>query len=232
MDFSTKPILGMIHLAGDDPVKRALDEVAIYEEEGIDGVIVENYHGTASDVVDVLRVLDTSILVGVNILPNNFWISLPLAVKYKLDFVQLDHVAGVYESGSIDYNHYKFVKERNKVLVLGGVWPKYYTPVSGSDLESDLLTGVEQAEAIVVTGAGTGQETPISKVKKFRSVIGDHPLIVGAGLTVENCYSSLKLADGGIVGSVFKENGDTHKKIDRCRVTEFVDIVKEVRNSI
>ena len=57
MDFSNvfqleKPIIGMIHLAGRDSsekVERALDEIVIYEEEGLDGVIIEDYHGSPDD---------------------------------------------------------------------------------------------------------------------------------------------------------------------------------------
>ncbi len=55
--FHNTPIIGMIHLAGNDPVKRALEEIAIYEEEGVDGVIVENYHGSKMDVVKTLEEL-------------------------------------------------------------------------------------------------------------------------------------------------------------------------------
>ena len=44
-----KAVIGMIHLAGVDLVEktaRALEEIRIYEEEGLQGVIIEDYHGT------------------------------------------------------------------------------------------------------------------------------------------------------------------------------------------
>ena len=43
---NSKPIIGMIHLAGDtqkEKVSRALEELELYEQEGVDGAIIENY---------------------------------------------------------------------------------------------------------------------------------------------------------------------------------------------
>ena len=45
----------MIHLSGLDPVERALKEIEIYETEGLDGIIVENYHGTIDEIIEERR---------------------------------------------------------------------------------------------------------------------------------------------------------------------------------
>ncbi len=231
--FGEIPIFGMIHLAGQNPVHRALEEVAIFEEEGIDGAIIENYHGSFQNVIETLHETNRKkpkIVIGVNILPNEFYKSLPLAQQYGADFVQLDQVAGNYASGELDFKAYETVKDRYPdIIVLGGVWPKYYHPVEGSDLEEDLRTGVQRAEAIVVTGAGTGKETPIGKIRRFREIIGEYPLVVGAGLTLDNAYEQLCIANGAIVGTSFKIDCNTNNLIDRQRVREFMLVVKEAR---
>lgn len=231
--FNKIPILGMIHLAGDDPVKRALEEIAVYEEEGVDGVIIENYHGTVEDVTQTLKETSTmkpNIVIGVNVLPNEFEQAFSLAYKYGADFIQLDYVAGRYTRGELDFQAYSQVKEKYpNIIVLGGVWPKYYTPLEGSDLEQDLWEAKSRAEAVVVTGAGTGVETPLGKVKRFRELIGGHPLVVGAGLTADNAYERLCISDGAIVGSFFKEGGDTRNPIDREKIRDFMSIVEEAR---
>jgi uncharacterized protein len=232
--FGQIPIFAMIHLAGEDPVKRALEEIDLLKEEGVNGVIVENYHGSAGDVVRALESIhsrDPSIAVGVNILPNEFDRSLPLAEQYDLDFVQLDHVAGWYRQiGELDSSAYSSVRgECPGPLVLGGVWPKYYFPIEGSSLEDALEKGMQRADAIVVTGKGTGVETPLDKIKKFRQIMGDFPLIVGAGLNPQNGYEQLCIADGGIVGSCLKPDNDTSKLIDRHRVRDFMAAVYQAR---
>lgn len=231
--LSKTTVLGMIHLAGRKPVKRALEEMAIFEEEGIDGAIVENYHGTIEDVIKTLREISrskTSIKIGVNVLPNEYQLSLVVADAYAADFVQLDHVAGAYTKGSLDFEDYARYKLRYPtIVVLGGVWPKFYTPIPGSDLKTDLKLGAQRAEAVVVTGAATGLETPIEKIREFREIIGPHPLVVGAGLTPENAYEQLMLADAAIVGSCLKPYKDTERRVDRTRVRDLMQSVRQVR---
>jgi predicted TIM-barrel enzyme len=223
----------MIHLAGDKPVERALEEIAIFEDEGVDGAIIENYRGSVEDVIHTLQQTASKklkLVIGVNVLPNEFSQSFALANQYGAKFIQLDHVAGRYDLGELDFEAYSSCKDSYpEIIVLGGVWPKYYNPVKGSDLERDLKEGKSRAEAIVVTGAGTGMETPLDKIKKFREIIGEHPLVVGAGLTVDNAYQQLCISDGAIVGTYFKKDGDTRNPIDSVKIRDLMSAVREAR---
>ena len=237
MDFSNKPILAMIHLSGGNPVERALEEIQILEEEGVDGIIVENYHGDEMDVVNTLKAMnETDMLVGINLLPNEFHMSIPMADTYGADFVQLDYVSGNYERVEpFDIESYEAVRKNfPNVKVLGGVWPKYYEPIieyqsPNHQLFYDLAQGRERADATVVTGSGTGKETPLEKVELFRRMCGSHPLIVGAGLNPSNVVEQLTIADGAIVGSCLKPYKLTREKISRDLVKEFMDEVAKVR---
>jgi uncharacterized protein len=231
--FGKKPIIGMLHLAGSNPLQRALEELDIYEEEGASGVIVENYCGNEEDVKDVLKEfsnLETNLALGVNVLSNEYDLAFPWANAAGFDFIQLDHVAGNYRGHrEVDAEDYeKFKREFPEIVVLGGVWPKYYTPIESSNLEEDIKKGMQRAEAMVVTGTGTGQPTPTAKVERFRELLVEHPLIVGAGLNPRNAYGQLAMADGAIVGSYFK-NGSELEKIDRYKVREITDIARELR---
>jgi predicted TIM-barrel enzyme len=234
IDFKNKPIFAMIHLAGS--VADSLEEIKILEEEGVDGIIVENYHGDVSDMIDVLKeIKDSKLIVGLNVLPNEYKQAFEMANEYGASFIQLDHVAGRYQNGASDYlivNRDMYMEIKNKypnITVLGGVWPKYYHPVKNSNLEFDIKEGMERAEAIVVTGAGTGKETPIDKIKEFRRILGEHPLIIGAGLTPSTVVEQLSIADGAIVGSTFKPHGITTQKIQRSLVREFMNEVIKIR---
>lgn len=243
MDFKKKEIIGMVHLSGPDTVQKALEEIRIYEEEGLSGIIVENYHGTLDDVVRTLEMLKyhpTKMHVGVNILPNEYKVAYEICEEFtNVEFIQLDYVAGKYTGGK-GFNEQDFVNRLNdKIKIFGGVWPKYYTPVEGSDLQGDLDVGLWLADAIVVTGSGTGMVTPLDKIRLFREsmdntqnryVIGKNkPLIVGAGLTPDNVAESLEWAQGGIVGSAFKPNGRTHQMVDRDLVKSFMDEVAKIK---
>lgn len=246
MDFKNKPIFGMIHLSTDEVdgtrVQRALKEMQILEEEGVDGIIIENYHGNVTDMQEVFEQLEdffktTKLIVGINILPNEFEQALRFADIYGAKFIQLDYVSGTYASfhsnKSISESEYN--EQRNKyshIKVLGGVWPKYYEPIQGSNLADDIETGKQRADAIVVTGPGTGKETPLDKIKKFKGHVGETPLIIGAGLTEANVAEQLTIADGAIVGSCFKPMGDTMRLTKRELVRQFMDEVIKVRACI
>ena len=234
--FADTPIFAMLHLAGESSVcvRRALEELALFEEEGVDGVIVENYHGHSADVISTLRGIQergTALQVGVNILPNDYLQAFGLARNYGASFIQQDYVSGTYTSRPvIDPTRHGLARSMHThVLVLGGVWPKYYTPIEGSDLERDLREGIQRTDAIVVTGEGTGIETPMDKILTFRRIIGTHPLVIGAGLTPYNAGEQLLVGDAAIVGSCFKVDEETSNPVDRERVRAFMDVVRRVR---
>ncbi|MCK4927358.1 MAG: membrane biogenesis protein [Candidatus Aenigmarchaeota archaeon] len=229
------PKIAMIHLAGDDPAAQALREIGIYEQEKIDAIIVENYHGSIFDVertLEAIKERGTKLVVGVNILPNEYTVAFDMADRYGAKFIQLDHVAGKYQGAVFNTKLYEECRNKHSgIAVFGGVWPKYYTPIQGSDLELDLKEGMERADAIVVTGEGTGIETSIEKILQFREIIGDFPLIVGAGVTPDNAREQLENADGVIVGSSLKPFNQTDLMANRQYVMAFVDAAKEPINT-
>ena len=108
------------------------------------------------------------------------------------------------------------------IFLLGGVRFKYQPVASGRTLEEDLKIGMERCDAVVVTGAGTGISTELDKIKAFRAILGDFPLIVGAGMTAETAAEQLFYSDGAIVGSYFKEGGYTEYPVDEMRVKTFM----------
>lgn len=224
-----KIIIGMIHLAGEpqERVKRALEELTIYEEEGVNGAIIEDYHGTAPEVYETLKEsskIKFKIIRGVNLLQNPYK-SFEEAQKFDAKFVQFDSV----QTKNLYVEEYDRLRRTYPdIAVLGGVGFKYIKP-TGNPLILDLNEGKERCEAIVTTGDGTGIETPIKKLKNYKSLLRDFPLIVGAGVNINNAYEQLKICDGAIVGSYFKPRGNTQAKVDRQKVHDFMQVVKTLR---
>lgn len=207
-----KFILAMLHLKGDNDqevFERALREIEIYRENGVNAVIVENYFGSPEQVERVLQYLDShavDIIYGVNLLDDDRQ-GFELAKKYHASFIQLDSVAG-HLTPEDDVAFAEFIAENRKnsdIAVFGGVRFKYQPYKSGRSLEEDLQLGMQRCDAIVVTGDATGQETDESKIEAFRAIMGDFPLIIGAGVTADNCQQKLKLSSGAVVGSYFKD---------------------------
>ena len=228
-----KPVLAMLHLMGSthaDVLERAKKETDLLFEAGVDAVIVEDYFGDVEDVEAVLQWLQKerpNRLYGVNVL-DQFEKTYQLAEAYGAKFMQVDSVAGhlppqedpAYEALCKKYH------EKGTVLILGGVRFKHQPILSGRSLEEDLKLGMQRCDAIVVTGEGTGMETSIDKVKQFRELMGEFPLIVGAGMTPENAGERLRVADGAIVGSYFKDNYKDNGDVDEDHVRRFMEAVE------
>ena len=233
-----KPIIGMVHLAGEnskEKIKRAKEELNIFEEEGINGALFEDYHGTSQDVFDALgecMYLNKNVVLGANVLRNPyeaFQFTDPKDIFWRgARFIQFDSV----QTKDLNKDLYFFYRNMHPCVVLGGVGFKY-TENSGNSLDKDLVEAMPRCEAIVTTGSGTGIETPRSKLENYRKEMDKiqrgFPLIVGAGLRADNAYEQLKIADGAIVGSFLKYGSNTEKKIERERVQELMDVVKKVR---
>ena len=70
----------------------------------------------------------------------------------------------------------------------------------------------------------------MDKIKLFRHFVGkDFPLIVGAGLDEFNVEEQLSVANGGIVGSYLKTNGQATGKVEQDRVRDFMAKVNKYR---
>ncbi|MEI7719161.1 MAG: BtpA/SgcQ family protein [archaeon] len=219
-----KPLIGMLHLAGEglgEKQDKMFEDMGNLLAGGLDGVIVEDYHGDGNDVVRALALTcdGSGIARGVNFLQNPYD-SFRLANLYGAGFVQFDNV----NSPVLKLDRY--MAERKKypgINVLGGVRFKYQ-PETGRSLEQDILEGMERCDVIVTTGDGTGLETPITKIRAFKKIMGDFPLFVGAGLTRENAREQLSIANGAIVGSYVKREYPTQPRAntrmpvrrDRC----------------
>ena len=231
------PILGMVHLSGNSVTERsriAREEIGIMVEEGVNGIIIENYFGGKNDVRRILQEVCENpyeCLVGINVLGDNM-MAFELAGEFPVDFIQLDSVCGhlspaddaAFEKGLAE------LRAKFNGTLLGGVRFKYQPVKSGRSERDDLLLGTRRVDAVVVTGEGTGVETDVAKLERFRDVAGpDVPLLVGAGLTFGNVRSQLVHADGAIVGSYFKEGHVDTGRVCRNHVRQIMNVVREVR---
>lgn len=225
-----KPIIGMLHLLGDTRqgiVDNAVEEMKMMTKHGVAAVLVENYFGEETDAENVLAVLQRDypdVVYGVNIL-GDLEAAFALAKKYDAKFIQVDSICGHLSPTAEKYyfDRVDSLRADCDALLLGGVRFKYQPIHSGRSVGEDLMIGMKHCDAIVVTGEGTGIHTDLKKIKTFRSVLGDFPLVVGAGMTADTVAEQLAFSDGGIVGSYFKYGGDAYGYMDEKRVIAFME---------
>jgi predicted TIM-barrel enzyme len=68
----------------------------------------------------------------------------------------------------------------------------------------------------------TGDAPDITKVRQARELAGDTPILLGSGTTEQNIAAFMEVADGVIVGSSIKQDGEIANPVDVNRVRRFV----------
>ncbi len=232
-----KPVIGMLHLKGEnseDVFERFKRELDIYQDSGIDAVIVENYYGNYDDMVralDYIHSIDMEIPFGINCL-NVDSMGFYLAQKYNAAFVQIDSVVGhVKPRDEATLEHFfKMMREQYRGYVLGGVRFKYQPMLSVNSLEEDLEIAKNRCDAVCVTQDRTGQATSMEKIIAFRQGLGENfPLVVAAGVTADNIAEQFQYADMVIIGSYFKDNYKDEGELCANHIREILDIVNQIR---
>ena len=85
------------------------------------------------------------------------------------------------------------------------------------------------ADAILVSGPITGQPVDQSNLRRVREAVDSVPVFANTGVNLDNVGDILGLADGVVIGTHFKIDGDTWKAVDPTRVKRFMDAVAKLR---
>ena len=85
------------------------------------------------------------------------------------------------------------------------------------------------ADAVLVSGPITGQPADHSELRQVKEALPDTPVFANTGVTVDTVADVLSVADGAIVGSHFKRDGDTWNAVDFDRARCFMDKVNSLR---
>lgn len=84
-------------------------------------------------------------------------------------------------------------------------------------------------DAVLVSGAITGEAARMEDLEAVKAVLPDVPVMANTGVKHDTVADVLKIADGCIVGSALKVDGDTWKAIDPERARDFMDRVRKAR---
>ena len=81
------------------------------------------------------------------------------------------------------------------------------------------------ADAILVSGPLTGQAVDTSDLKRVREAVPEVPLFANTGVRIDNVREIFAIADGCVIGTHFKLDGNTWNKVDGERVKRFMGVV-------
>lgn len=84
-------------------------------------------------------------------------------------------------------------------------------------------------DAVLVSGAITGEAAPLSELEKVKSALPDTAVLANTGVRHETVADVLEAADGCIVGSALKVDGDTWREVDPDRAADFMERARSIR---
>ena len=84
-------------------------------------------------------------------------------------------------------------------------------------------------DAVLVSGAITGEAAAMSDLEAVKRALPNTPVLANTGVKHATVVDVLRVADGCIVGSSLKVDGDTWKPVDPERATDFMARVRAAR---
>jgi membrane complex biogenesis BtpA family protein len=228
-------------------IQRAVEDAVAMEAGGMSGLLVENYGDapftagrveapTVAAMAVVIAEIRRAVAlpVGVNVLKSDSRSALAIAVATGARFIRVNVHTGVVvaDQGLVHSDAYSTLRERRllgtDVRIFADVQAKHGRPLVPVELEQEAKDSVSRglADALIVSGKATGEETPIEEVKRVRSAVPSVPLLVGSGVTPESVADLLSVADGAIVGTFLKRDGKLANPVDPDRVRRLVEAAR------
>jgi membrane complex biogenesis BtpA family protein len=225
-------------------IAAALADARALLEGGMDALLIEN-HGDApftpgrvepatvaalAVVAREVRAALPAATLGINVLKNDARAALAVACAVGARFIRVNVHAGavVADQGLVQADAYHTLRDRRllgaEVQIFADVGGKHATPLAPVDLEQHArdLRHRGLADGLVVSGPATGAATSLADVKRVRGAVPDVPILVGSGATPDTAAELLSVADGLIVGTAVKRNGDVASPVDPERVRRLV----------
>ncbi len=223
---------------------RVLEDVAAWAEGGAQALMIENFGDTpfyprrvpaitAAHVtalaVEVRRRCDLPL--GVNVLRNDGQTALAIAHAVGATFIRVNVLCGarVTDQGMIQGIAHDLLRERAALAANVQIWAdvnvKHSAPLAARALEDETADLIHRgaADAVVVSGAGTGKPTDLEELQRAKTAAGSTPVLVGSGVAVKTIGEYAAIADGFIVGTSVKHDGLVTNPVDPARVRAVIE---------
>lgn len=241
-----KPLPGSPGFEGSIPrvLDGALTDAERLAEGGFDGLIVENYGDVPffpREVPSITIAHMTAIAakvrerfdlpLGINVLRNDGSAALAVAHAAGASFVRVNVLTGVRiaDQGLIEGIAHDLARNRrswgaDRIAILADVDVKHSQPLGTLDLEGEVKDTLERgaADAIIISGRGTGEETDLDHIRRAKRAAGTRKVLVGSGVGRESVARYLAEADGVILGTAIKQGGEVTRPVDPERVRDLM----------
>jgi membrane complex biogenesis BtpA family protein len=225
---------------------KAAFELEVYQKSGVSGIIIENMHDVPyqnrvcdaatlagmTSICTLLR-LQTDLPMGIQILAGANKEALAAALAANLNFIRAEGFvfAHLADEGPMNADAPELLRYRKNI---GAEHIKIFTDIKKKHASHAITTDVSiedtakaaeffLSDGLIVTGKSTGMQPETDELKKVKTSV-KLPVWIGSGMTDANFESFFHLADGFIVGSWFKVNGDWKRNVDEDKVKYLVTL--------
>jgi membrane complex biogenesis BtpA family protein len=225
---------------------RVLDDAAALVEGGAQGAILENFgdapffpgrvgaitiaHMTAL-AAEVRRRFDLPL--GINVLRNDGAAALAIAHAVGAQFIRVNVLCGarLTDQGLVQGIAHDLLRQRaalrSDVCIFADVDVKHSAPLAARPLADEVADLIARggADAVIVSGAATGKPADLAELHEAKSAAGGTPVLVGSGVTAQTLSHFLPHADGFIVGTALKRDGQVDGPVEARRVRAIAAIL-------
>jgi membrane complex biogenesis BtpA family protein len=251
--IAVQPLPGSPLYGGDDKkiLAGALSDIQHYGNAGVDVILLENSHDlpyikpplpkpAVKLITRIARAVrnEFSGPIGIQMLEGANETALQVAHAADLDFIRAEgyvfaHIGG---AGLIEGCAGKLLRRRKQlgcehIKIFADLKKKHCSHALTGDL--DITDEVKQAEfflvdGIIVTGARTTEPPNIAELRGANKA-AHVPIVIGSGITAQNIGKYYSLADGFIVGSTFRKDGQFLESLDPKRLQSFAKVFGRLR---
>jgi len=228
-------------------IKHAVTDAKAYERGGAHAVFIENFGdvpftkgSVGPETIAAMAALGCAVReainlpIGFNVLRNDARAALALCAACGGSFVRVNVHSGAMltDQGLIEGNAYDTLRYRAsvcpKVEIFADIHVKHAVPLGDWTLEDSAHDTLDRglADALIVSGTGTGRAADPADVKSVRATCPEARLLLGSGVTAENAKEFLPFADGFIVASSLKVGGKLANPVDPKRVAALARAMK------
>ncbi len=190
---------------------------------------------TMGYVIGVLR-HEMKVPFGVNVLWDGM-ASVALAAATGASFVREIYTGlyasdmGLWQTNAGEAQRYRQRLNRGDLGMFYNVSAEFASSLDPRSLPDRARSAVFSSvpDAILVSGAITGEAPAMSDLGAVKKVLPDTPVLANTGVKKETIGEVMKLADGCIVGSSLKVDGNTWNAVDPARAAAFMDAARKAR---
>ncbi|MFT4709412.1 MAG: membrane complex biogenesis BtpA family protein [Bacteroidia bacterium] len=228
-------------------LEAAKRDASALAQGGAGGIIVENFGdlpfrpgavdpetvAAMALCIDVVRrEVGDGVALGANVLRNDGRSALGLCVATGASFFRVNVHAGaaVTDQGVISGEADQTLRHRTALFpdaakrpaLMADVHVKHATPMGDSEIGLSAQDTFRRAgaDALIVSGTGTGAGVDLAELRRVREAVPEAPIWIGSGFTPATAEQLLTFADGAIVGTWIKEAGRLAAPVDPQRVRE------------